>query len=105
VKFDSGLVAPELSPREQRQAEIDGRGIQRVSRMLELSAKAIGLVQSPRPGDQDLSEVRVDPPVAVFVGIGKSAPGDDAAKARVVKLLGSCPETGGEPLSPLSPIG
>jgi hypothetical protein len=55
--------------------------------MLELSAKAIGLVQSPRPGDQDLGKVRVDPPVAVFVGIGKSAPGDDAAKARVVKFL------------------
>jgi hypothetical protein len=36
-----------------------------------------------------LGKVRVDPPVAVFVGIGKSAPGDDAAKARVVKFLGS----------------
>jgi hypothetical protein len=28
VKFDSGLVAPESSPREKRQAEVDGRGIQ-----------------------------------------------------------------------------
>ena len=86
VKFDRGLVASELSPGEQRQAEVDGRGIQRVGGMLELSAEAIGLVQSPSPSDQDLSEVRVDPPVAVFVGIGESAPGDDAAKARMIKL-------------------
>jgi hypothetical protein len=55
--------------------------------MFELSAEAIGQVQSPRPSDQDLSEVRVDPPVAVFVGIGESAPSDDAAKARVVEFL------------------
>ena len=59
VKFDGGFVASELSPGEQRQAEIDGRGIQRVGGMLEWSAEAVGLVQSPRPSDQDPSEVRV----------------------------------------------
>ena len=93
VKFDRGLVASELSPGEQRQAEIDGRGIQRVGGMLELNAEAIGLVQPPRPSDQDLSEVRVDPPVAVFVGIGESAPSDDAAKAGVVEFLVKGAET------------
>ena len=86
VKFDSGLVASELSPGKQRQAEIDGRGIQRVGGMLELSAEVVVLVQSPRPGDQDLSEVRVDSPVAVLVGIGERAPSDDPAKAGVVKF-------------------
>ena len=87
VKFDSGLVASELSPGEQRQAEIDGRGIQRVCGMLQLNAEVVGLVQSPRPGDQNLGEVRVDPPVAVLVGIGQSAPSDDAAKASVVEFF------------------
>jgi hypothetical protein len=87
VKFDSGLVASELSPGEQLQAEIDGRGIQRVGGMLQLNTEVVGLVQSPRPGDQNLSEVRVDPPVAVLVGIGKSAPSDDAAKAGVVEFF------------------
>ena len=74
-------------PGKERQAEVDGRGIQRVGSLLELSAEALGPVQPPRPGDQDLSEVGVDPPIAVFVGIGERAPSDDAAKAGMVKLL------------------
>ena len=38
VKFDGGLVASELSPGEQRQAEIDGRGIRRGGGLFELNA-------------------------------------------------------------------
>ena len=87
MKFDGGLVASESSPGEQRQAEIDGRGIERIGGMLELNAEAVVLVQVACPGDQDLGEVRVDPPVAVLVGIGEGAPSDDATKARVVKFL------------------
>jgi hypothetical protein len=34
-----------------------------VGGLLELSTEAIVEVQSPRPGDQDMSEVFVDPPV------------------------------------------
>ena len=44
VKLDGGLVASELSPGEQRQAEIDGRGIERIGGMLELNAETVGLV-------------------------------------------------------------
>ena len=87
VQLHRTLAATEFRPGEKRQAEVDGRGIQCVGGLLELSAEAIGLVQPPRPGDQDLSEVGVDAPVAVFVGIGERAPSDDAAKARVLKFL------------------
>jgi hypothetical protein len=87
VKFDRGLVASELSPGKQLQAEIDGRGIQRIGGMLQLNAEVVGLIQPPRPSDQDLSEVGVDPPVAMLVGIGQSAPSDDAAKASVVEFF------------------
>jgi hypothetical protein len=87
VKFDSGLVASELSPGEKRQAEVDGRGIQRVGGLLELSTEAIVEVEFPRSCDQDMSEIFVDPPVAQFVGIGESTPSDDTSKSRVVKFL------------------
>jgi hypothetical protein len=93
VKFDSGLVASELSPGEQLQAEIDGRGIERIGGMLELNAEGIVLVKSACSGDQDLSEVGVDPPIAVLVGIGESAPSDDSAKTGVVKFLVKSVET------------
>jgi hypothetical protein len=87
VKFDRGLVASKLSPGEQLQAEIDGRGVQRVGGMLQLNAEVVGLIQSPRLSDQNLSEVGVDPPVAMLVGIGQSAPSDNAAKAGVVEFF------------------
>ena len=87
VKFDRGLVASELGPGEQLQAEIDRRGVQRVGGMLQLNAEVVGLIQSPRLGDQNLSEVGVDPPVSMLVGIGQSAPSDDAAKAGVVEFF------------------
>jgi hypothetical protein len=87
VKFDSGLVASEMSPWEKCQAEVDGRGIQRVCRLPEFGAEAVGEVQFSRSGDQDMCEVFVDPPVAEFVGIGESAASHDTAKPGVVKFL------------------
>jgi hypothetical protein len=94
VQFDGALAATESRPREERQAKVDRRGIQRVCGLLELSAEAIGLVQPPRVGDENLSEVGVDAPVAVFVGIGQRAPRDRTAKARVVELLAKGAEAG-----------
>jgi hypothetical protein len=87
VKFDSSLVASKWSPRKKREAEVDGRGIQRVGGLLELNPKTIGEIQSPRSGDQDMSEVLVDPPVAQFVGIGEGTPSNDTAKPRMVKFF------------------
>src|SRR4051812_30286799 len=94
VQLDGTLAATESRPREERQAEVDGGGIQRVGGLLELSTEAIGLVQPPRAGDQDLGEIRVDPPVAVLVGIGERTPCDRPAKARVVELLVEGAEAG-----------
>ena len=87
VEFDGRLVASELSPGEESQAEVDGRGIQRVCRLLELGTEAVRQIQFPSPCDQDVSEVFVDPPVAQFVSIGESAPSDDSAKTGVVEFL------------------
>ena len=70
VQFYGALPATESRPREELQAKVDRCGIQRVRGLLQLNAEPIGLVHPPRVCDQNLSEVGVDAPVAVFVGIG-----------------------------------
>jgi hypothetical protein len=45
VQLDGTLAATESRPREERQAEVDGGGIERVGGLLELSTEAIGVVQ------------------------------------------------------------
>ena len=94
VKFDGTFPATESRPREELQAKVDRCGIQRVRGLLQLNAEPIGLVQTPRVGDQNLSEVGVDAPVAVFVGIGQCAPRDRTSKARMVEFLVKGAEAG-----------
>ena len=62
-------------PREQRQAQIDGRGIERVDGLLEVDAKRFVEVEPTRDPDQVLGKLGIDTPVARFVGIGQRAAG------------------------------
>jgi len=47
MELDSSLVLPELSPRKERQAEIDDRGIQCIHRLVQLHAEGLACVESP----------------------------------------------------------
>ena len=92
VQLHGGLGRTER-PREHRQAQIDGRGIECVNGMVEFHAEAVLSIESARPGDQTLGELGVDAPVACFVCIGERGAAHRFAKAHVVELAGLSRET------------
>jgi hypothetical protein len=87
------VVQPQApQARDLRQAKIDGRGVQRVDRFLQVYAKGFVEIELARYADQALREVGIDPPIAHFVGIRQRAAGDAASNAHVVQLLALRPQ-------------
>lgn len=62
-------------PKEVTQAEIDGRGVQRLDRSFESQAQDLTVVHGPDNADQGLGEILSDPPIACFIGIGQRVAG------------------------------
>jgi len=86
VQLDRSLSGAEARPREHRQAEVDGGGVQGVDRVVEIEAERLAGVHRTRDVDEHLSEVGIDPPVVGLVGIGQRGPRDLAAEAPVIEL-------------------
>ncbi len=86
VQFNGGLTAAEGGPREQREAQVNGGGIQRVGGGLEFDAERIVGVELDGLTDEGVGEVGKDAPVAIFIGIGQSAAGGGLADAGVVEF-------------------
>ena len=61
--------ALEGSPREQRQAQIDGGGVQGVGCLLQFQPQIFVGVELPGLADEDLGDIGVDAPVAFQVGV------------------------------------
>ncbi len=91
VQFDGRFAPAELSPRKQRQAQIDGGGIERVDGLIEFDAQRLLAVKAAGRCDQHLGEVGVDSPVARLIGMGQGVARNGAANAQVIKFgaLGS----------------
>src|SRR5664279_5375613 len=81
-----GFVLAKPSPGKQSQAEIDGDRVQRVQTLLQIHPDGIVGIQRSRSADQHLGKVRIDSPVARFVGIGQGRARHLAAKSHVVEL-------------------
>ncbi len=94
MQFDGGLVLAESGPREQRKAQVDGGGVQRVQARIQIHADRITHVHRPRHSDQDLREIGKDPPVARLVGIRQSRARYPAAESQVIQLAAHRPQTG-----------
>lgn len=86
MQLDCRLGRTERSPREQRQAQVDGRGIQGVDRIGKVDAEAVVAVQLARTPDEQGGQIRPDAPVASLVGIGQRRAPDRRAKAHAVQL-------------------
>jgi hypothetical protein len=87
VQLHPTLGAAEACPREDREAEIDGGGVERIHGLLQLQIEGVARVKATCLADQHLSELGEDPPDPLLVGIGQGTPGDSAADAHVVELL------------------
>jgi hypothetical protein len=94
VQLDRSLATAKSSPRKELQTQIDGRRIERVNGFGEQRTQRFVRVEAPRPSDQDLGEVGVDPPIVDPIGIGQCAPRDRPSKARMVQFGGNGTQAG-----------
>jgi len=86
MQLDRRLGGAERRPWKQRQAQIDGRGIQGVDGVVQIDAKAVVAIQLACTPNEQGGQVRPDAPVAPFVGICQCRTFDWRAKAHAVKL-------------------
>src|SRR5450432_237228 len=86
VHLDRRLGLRKPRPREQRQTQIDRRGIQRVNSLVEIDGQRIARVQPACDADQRLCKFAMDAPVASFVSVGQGTATDVAADAQMIEL-------------------
>ena len=86
VHLDGGFVRSKPSPRKHRQAEIDGRGVQGIDRVVKIEAERLVGIHRARDVDEHLREVSKDTPVVCFVGVSQRGACNLAAKAYVIEL-------------------
>ena len=84
VKLHSALALLKGGPGKQGQAQIDGRRIQSIDGVLQSHPETLSGVELPGRANQNLSEVRVDAPVALLVGVRQGVPRYLAADTHVV---------------------
>jgi len=72
VQLHGSFVASKLRPGKQRQAEVNGGGIQCIQALVKIHADQFGGIKWSGDADQDLRKVGKDPPVARLVCVGKS---------------------------------
>jgi len=92
--LDGALAAAVLRPGEQRQTQIDGREFERVNGLGQLQAERLVAIKFASSGDQHLSEIGKDAPVATLVGVRQRVARDGTAQAHVIKLGALGAQTG-----------
>src|ERR1035437_2762156 len=94
MQFDGGLVTAESSPRKQREAQVNGGGVQRISCGLEFKAERFIGVKRGGLLDEDVGEVGKDTPVPLFIGHRQRVAGGRLADAGVIELRAEGRQTG-----------
>src|SRR5271169_3528182 len=93
VQLHGRLGGAKRRPREHRQAQIDGRGIEGIHGVGQFYPEVFVDVERTGLDDQPLSQLEVDAPVARLVGVGQRRASDRRTDAHVVKLAGLCRQT------------
>jgi hypothetical protein len=86
VQLHGRLGGAKRRPREHRQAQIDGRGIEGIHSIGQFYAEVLVDVERASLDDQPLSQLEVDAPVTRLVSIGQRRASHRCADAHVVKL-------------------
>jgi hypothetical protein len=86
VELDGPLVLAEAGPREERETEIDRRGIERVDGGLQVDPQRLAGVERLGKVDENLGEVGHDAPVAGLVRVGQGAARHAASDTHVVEF-------------------
>ena len=86
VELDGGFAPTESGPREKGKTQIDGAGIEDIRGLFELYSEVVLGVQLSCLANEHLSELGIDAPVAVLVGLGQCRPRNVAANTDMVEL-------------------
>ena len=86
MQLDRPLGPTKLGPGKQRKAQVDGGGVQGVDRGVEVDADVVAQIELLGPLDEELSEVGVNAPVALMVGMSEVAVRDRTVNAHVIEL-------------------
>ena len=84
MQFDRPFGSPKLRPGKQRKAQVDRGGIQGVDRGVE--TEVVAQLELLGSLDEDLSEVGVDAPIALVIGMSKVAVRNRAVNTHVVEF-------------------
>ena len=79
-------MPPKSGPRKQGKTQIDSGGIEHIRGLLQLHREVVLGVQLSSLANEHLSELGIDAPVPVLVGIGQGAPGNLASNAGMIEL-------------------
>jgi len=101
MKLDARLGLTEVGPREKSQRQVDGRGVERIDRVVQIQAKILARIQRPGLLHQTFGEVLPDPPVSRFVGIGESGFCNRFGESKMIERLGPCIEASSDVAQPV----
>jgi hypothetical protein len=87
MKFDGAFVFAEDGPGEKRKTEVDRCGIEGIDGLLEFQTEIIVGIEIAGLMDEHLGEVRVNPPVTGFIGVGQGVTGNVAADPHVIQSI------------------
>ena len=93
MQFYSAFVGSELGPREKREAEIDGGGVQSIGGLIQFDTEGIVGVVATGLANEDLGVVGIDSPISELVGMSQSIARDVPSKAHVIEFPLSRRET------------
>ena len=82
VQLDRRLGSAETRPGKQVQAQINGRGVQRINGFFEVHSDRLIVIERAGAPDERLGQIIVGAPVTLPVGVGQSAVGDFAANPK-----------------------
>lgn len=88
VQFYRRFGFAKLGPRKQRQAQVDGGGIQGVDRLGEIHCKRLLSIQPACGADKRVGELGINAPVARLVGVGQGAAAHVATQPQVIEFGG-----------------
>src|SRR5262245_36218042 len=83
-----GFGRAKVRPRKHRQAQTNRRRVQSIDGVDQLRSQAVAGIEPSGLRDQPVGKLRVDPPVARFVGIRQGGAANWFAKPRMIELGG-----------------
>ena len=86
MQFNCRFGSLEIRPREHREAEVYGGGIDGVNDLVEIQAVGIASMEQPSFADENMGESFVSSPVPVQVGVSEVCPRDVATHTHAIEV-------------------